>query len=110
RFATRRSRTLALGSLTLCFVLAAPLTAAWFGPDAAYWATPGRVGEILMGALLALLLHGRAVPRVAGWIAPLALVALGVCVATFPASGGPAYEGWLPVVAVGSALLVLGLQ
>lgn len=110
RCATRRSRTLALGSLTLCFALAAPLTAAWFGPDAAYWATPARVGEILMGAMLALLLHGRAVPRIAGWFAPLALVALGVCVATFPASGGPAYEGWLPAVAVGSALLVLGLQ
>ena len=28
----------------------------------------------------------------------------------FPASSGPAYEGWLPVVAVGSAALVLGLQ
>ena len=110
RCTTRRSRTVALGSLTLCFALAAPLTAAVFGPDAAYWATPARIGEILMGALLALLLHGRAVPRIAGWVAPLALVALGVCVATFPASGGPAYEGWLPAVAVGSALLVLGLQ
>jgi peptidoglycan/LPS O-acetylase OafA/YrhL len=110
RCATRRSCTLALGSLTLCFALAAPLIAARFGPDAAYWATPARVGEILMGALVALLLHGRAVPRIAAWLAPLALVALAVCVATFPASSGPAYEGWLPAVAVGSALLVLGLQ
>jgi hypothetical protein len=110
RCATRRSRTLALGALTLVFALAAPLIAARFGPDAAYWATPARVGEILMGALLALLLHGRAVPRVAAWLAPVALIALAVCVATFPASGGPAYQGWLPAVAVGSALLVLGLQ
>ena len=110
RCATRRSRTLALGTLTLVFALAAPLIAARFGPDAAYWATPARVGEILMGALLALLLHGRAVPRLAAWLAPVALFALAVCVATFPASGGPAYQGWLPAVAVGSALLVLGLQ
>ena len=110
RCSTRRSRTLALGSLTLVFALMAPITAAFFGPDAAYWATPARVGEILMGALLALLLHARAVPRVVAWLAPTALLALAVCVATFPASGGPAYAGWLPVVAVGSALLVLGLQ
>jgi hypothetical protein len=43
-------------------------------------------------------------------LAPAALLALAVCVVTFPATGGPAYEGWLPVVAIGSALLVLGLQ
>jgi len=108
--ATRRSRTIALGTLTLGFVLAAPLIATTFGPDAAYWATPARVGEILMGAVLALLLHGHVVPRAVAWVAPLALLALAVCVATFPAAGGPAYEGWLPAVAVGSAMLVLGLQ
>ena len=110
RCATRRSRTLALGTLTVCFAAAAPVIAAVFGPDAAYWATPARVGEILVGALLALLLHGRSVPRVAAWLAPLSLIAIGVCVATFPAAGGPAYEGWLPAFAVASALLIVGLQ
>jgi peptidoglycan/LPS O-acetylase OafA/YrhL len=110
RCGTRRSRTLALGAITLCFAAAAPIIAALFGPDAAYWATPARVGEILIGALLALVLHGRSVPRVAGWLAPLALIAIAVCVVTFPAAGGPAYHGWLPAFAVASALLVLGLQ
>jgi peptidoglycan/LPS O-acetylase OafA/YrhL len=110
RCATRRSRMLTLGSLTLCFAVAAPVIATLFGPDAAYWATPARVGEILMGALLAVLLHGRAVPRAAAWLAPVSLIAIGVCVATFPPAGGPAYAGWLPVFAVASALLVFGLQ
>jgi peptidoglycan/LPS O-acetylase OafA/YrhL len=110
RCATRRGRTLALGSLTVAFAMAAPLTAIWFGPDAAYWATPARVGEILMGAFLAAVLRGRRAPRWAAWLAPAALLALAICVVTFPAAGGPAYEGWLPVVAVGSAILILGLQ
>ena len=110
RCGTRRSRTLALGAITLCFVAAAPIIAAVFGPDAAYWATPARVGEILIGALLALILHGRSVPRTGAWLAPLALVAIAVCVVTFPAAGGPAYQGWLPAFAVASAVLVYGLQ
>ena len=42
--------------------------------------------------------------------APAALLALAVAVATFPSSGGPAYSGALPLVAVGSAALLLGLQ
>ena len=52
--------------ITACFAVAAPLTAVWFGPDAAYWATPARLAEILVGAALACWLHvarRRAAPR-----------------------------------------------
>lgn len=110
RAASRRSRIAAIGALTAGFAAAAPLIAAVWGPDAAYWATPARISEILVGGLLAVAVAGRDVAR--GWqaAAPLALVALAVAVATFPASGGPAYHGALPLVGVASAALLLGLQ
>ena len=48
-----------VAALTVLAALAAPLIAMTFGPDAAYWATPARLGEILVGALLAVVLHAR---------------------------------------------------
>ena len=110
RVRTRRARIAALVTVTAVFAAAAPVVAVVWGADAAYWATPARIAEILLGALLAVVLAGRTVPARVAWLAPVALAALGVCVATFPASSGPAYDGWLPLVAVGSAALVLGLQ
>ena len=110
RARSHRGRTMALGSLTAVFALAAPVIAIVWGADAAYWATPARVSEILVGALLAVVLSGRTVGHRVAWLAPLALTALAICVVTFPAAGGPAYEGWLPVIALGSGALVLGLQ
>ncbi|MCP4844346.1 MAG: acyltransferase, partial [Actinomycetia bacterium] len=107
---TPRGRLAVLGAVTAAFVVAAPLIAAIWGSDAAYWASPARAAEILLGAFLALALAGRTVsPRL--WVlAPAALVILGVCVVTFPAAGGPAYSGWLPAIGAVSALLLLGLQ
>lgn len=107
---TPRGRLAVLGAVTAAFVVAAPLIAAVWGSDAAYWASPARAAEILLGAFLALALAGRTVsPRL--WVlAPAALVILGVCVVTFPAAGGPAYSGWLPAIGAVSALLLLGLQ
>ena len=110
RARTCRARLAAMGTLTLVFAAAAPLIAVVWGADAAYWATPARVSEILVGALLAMVLTGREAWRRAAWLAPVALLALAVCVVTFPAAGGPAYAGWLPVVALGSGALILGLQ
>ncbi len=104
-----------LAGITVLFALAAPLIAAVWGADAAYWATPARIAEILLGAVLAVLLAGRTrddrpLDRRWGVLAPIALVALTVASLTFPAAGGPAYAGALPLVAVGSAALLLGLQ
>jgi len=105
-----RGRMVVVGALTGAFALAAPVIAAVWGADAAYWATPARLSEILMGALLAVYLTGRPVPERIAPVAPLALGVLLVCIVLFPASGGPAYRGALPLVAVVSAALVMGLQ
>ena len=110
------SRRLRWSLLTVMAVLfgvaavAAPVIAAVWGSDAAYFATPARISEILAGALLAVWVRGRALPGGVRHAAPLALVALTVACVVFPAGEGPAYEGALPLIAVGSALLILGLQ
>jgi hypothetical protein len=92
-------------------MLAAPVIAQVWGPDAAYWATPARLSEILVGACLAMVLARRTqLPRRTAVLAPIALVALGLSVVLFPAAGGPAYEGALPVIALMSGSLLLGLQ
>ena len=96
--------------LTALFAVAAPVIARVWGADAAYWATPARIAEILAGSLLACWVTGRTLsPRLA-WCAPVALMLLVVACVVFPAGHGPAYQGALPLVAACSALLVLGLQ
>jgi peptidoglycan/LPS O-acetylase OafA/YrhL len=110
RVPRRRGRLVVIGTITAAFAAAAPVIAAVWGADAAYWSTPARIGEILLGAFLAMVLSGRATPARVGPLAPLAAAVLAVCVVTFPSSGGPAYSGALPLVAVVSAALVLGLQ
>ena len=107
---SRRARTVVVGSITAVFVAAAPVIAAVWGPDAAYWATPARIAEILIGAVLAIVLHDRVADARLAPLAPAALGALATCVVLFPPSSGPAYEGWLPAVAVASAALVTGVQ
>ncbi len=107
---TRRARTAAVGGITVAFMAAAPVIAAVWGPDAAYWATPARLSEILVGAWLAVVLSGRAVPTRSALLAPIAFMALAVAVVVFPAASGPAYEGALPLVAVASGALLVGLQ
>lgn len=96
--------------LTAVAVVAAPATAWAFGPDAAYWASPARAAEILVGALLAVVVARRHLPR---WLAMLglpALVALVVASMVLPSDGGPAYRGALPLVAIVSAALIAALQ
>ena len=110
RIHTRRGRLLALSILTVAAMIAAPVIAQTWGPDAAYWATPARLSEILIGAWVAMALTGRNVPTRASLLAPGALVVLGVCVVVFPSSSGPAYEGALPLIAVVSGALLVGLQ
>lgn len=105
-----RSRVIVLAVLTAVFAAAAPVIAQVWGPDAAYWATPARLAEILVGAFLAVLLSARAVPARAAVLAPISLALLALGVLLFPSSSGPAYEGALPLVAVVSGLLLVGLQ
>ena len=99
-----------LAGLTVTAVAAAPLIAAAWGADAAYWATPARLAEILLGAYLAVTLAGRRLSDVWARLAPVALGALVVAAVMLPADGGPMYGGGLPLVGVASVLLITGLQ
>lgn len=96
--------------VTVAMSVTAVAIAVWFGPDAAYWATPARLPEILVGASVACLLHRRTVAAAARWLAPAALVAIVALSCTWPSASGPAYDGWLPAFALLGGLLVVGLQ
>jgi peptidoglycan/LPS O-acetylase OafA/YrhL/lysophospholipase L1-like esterase len=109
-----RGRLVLVGALTALAALAAPLIAVLAGPDAAYWATPARLGEILAGALLAVVLHHRGSrrplpPAVAG-LAGGGLAAIACASVLWPRGSGPAYSGWLPVFALATVGLIAGLQ
>jgi peptidoglycan/LPS O-acetylase OafA/YrhL len=112
RVVAPRARLAVVAAVTGASLVAAPVIAAVWGPDAAYWSTPARIGEILVGAWVAVALHYRRSQLDPRWrhVAPVALVLLGVGVATFPAAGGPAYRGGLPLVALVSGALLVGLQ
>jgi peptidoglycan/LPS O-acetylase OafA/YrhL len=100
-----------IGVLTMAFAAAAPLIAATFGPQAAYWATPARLAEILIGAVVAVwIADGHRVPVAAGRMAGPLLLAIVAIACVVPSGSGPAYEGYLPVFAVISAALIFSLQ
>ncbi len=105
-------RCWAFGGLAVTGALLAAGIAAGFGADAAYWATPARLGEILVGAALAVVLHHRprALPPATGLLAPAGLIVIVWAANTWPSGRGPAYDGWLPVFALASAALIVGLQ
>ncbi|MEM1333377.1 MAG: acyltransferase family protein [Actinomycetota bacterium] len=107
---TNRGRILVVGAITAVAAVAAPVIAVVWGADAAYWSTPARAAEILLGALAALVLRRRSVP-VSWWVlAPIALVVLAGSVVLFPTVGGPAYAGALPLIGLVSTALIVGLQ
>ncbi|MFP5489012.1 MAG: acyltransferase family protein, partial [Acidimicrobiia bacterium] len=94
---------------TLASLAAAPAIASTFGAEAAYWATPARAAEILVGASAAVLVRRRS-GDTPGWIGPAGVVGLAVVLAaavTWPADGGPAASGWLAGLAVASAAVVV---
>jgi peptidoglycan/LPS O-acetylase OafA/YrhL len=111
RLRSRRAVNGTLVALAAIGIAAAPLIAHVWGPNAAYWATPARLGEILVGAALAALVTD----RVRGWrwlgaVGGAALVAIVVAAVRWPSAGGPAYHGWFGVFALASAALILGVQ
>ncbi len=106
----RRSMVLVLGVPALVAVAIAPVIAAVWGPEAAYWSTFARVGEILTGAVAAAVVAERGAPRWTRHAAPGCLVLIGLAVVFFPSTSGPAYEGWLPALSVVTVVLLLGLQ
>jgi peptidoglycan/LPS O-acetylase OafA/YrhL len=105
------ARVAVLGIITVGFAVAAPLIAARWGADAAYWSTPARAGEILVGATVAAWMRWRpTVPNRAGLAAPVGLVAIVWAATTWPAGSGPAYTGWFPVFALATAAVLVGVQ
>lgn len=107
---SHRGRLWLLGVVTGIFVVAAPVISSVWGSDAAYWASPARAAEILVGAFVAVALIGRRIDPRLWLLAPASLIVLAICIFTFPTAGGPAYAGWLPAIGAVSALLLLGLQ
>jgi peptidoglycan/LPS O-acetylase OafA/YrhL len=75
-----RSLVAVLAVPTALAIVAAPLIAVAWGPEAAYWSTFARVGEILTGALAAAVVADRGAPR---WTRHGAVPAL-VLIATVP--------------------------
>lgn len=112
RWAVRSERPLprVLAIPAVVAVAAAPLIAWWAGPDAAYWSTFARVGEILTGTVAAAIVAERGAPRWARPAAPFCLAAIGAAVVLFPSVGGPAYHGWLPLLSIVTAVLLMGVQ
>ena len=109
-FRTRRRLTVLLTLTTIVMSVVAMAIAEFAGPDAAYWATPARLPEILVGAWLAVVLHHRHVPSNAARLALPSLVAILAASALLPSDHGPAYDGWLPLFAVLSAVLIYSMQ
>lgn len=107
---SHRGRLWVLGGITAAFVVAAPVISSVWGNDAAYWASPARAAEILVGAFVAVAIIGRRLDPRLWLLAPASLLILAICIVTFPTAGGPAYAGWLPAIGAVSALLLLGLQ
>ena len=97
--------------LTLLSAVVAPWIAHVFGSAAAYWATPARLGELLVGATAAAWLAGGGrVPARASLAAPVLAAAVVVLAVLLPAGSGPAYSGWMTPLALISAGLLLSLQ
>ena len=108
---TRRSSTTPVLALTVLFAFAAPLIAMVFGPDAAYWATPARLAELLVGATLACALRAApAVPRAARHLAAPALAVIVLLACLLPNGRGIAFHGALPLFALVSGALIWSLQ
>jgi peptidoglycan/LPS O-acetylase OafA/YrhL len=109
----RRATTrvaVALGALFALSAASAPLTARWLGSEAVYLASWTRFAEILAGAVLAAVLAGRGVPTAVRHLALPALATIvALCVLT-PSTGGWAYGGGLPLFALLTVALVVGLQ
>jgi peptidoglycan/LPS O-acetylase OafA/YrhL len=104
--------------LTAGAAIAAPAIAHWWGPDAAYFATPARLAEILLGACAATWLHQRQLDqrphpfsrRAGTWIAGGATTVIAAVALTAPADGGPLHHGAFPAFAVVSAALIVALS
>ena len=105
-------RSKAVYFVTAVFILIAPIIAKVWGPNAAYWATPARLGEILVGASLAMWIgNSRYQNRIrssGSVVGCIGLIVVLVSAMTWPAGSGPAYLGLFPIFALASAATIIG--
>ena len=98
--------------VTFAFVVIAPVIAKVWGPNAAYWASPARMGEIMVGASLAMWIRtSNNMTRVkssGSLLGCIGLVAVLVSAMTWPSESGPAYVGLFPIFAIASAATIIG--
>lgn len=106
---THQSRSRFVYFLTGLAMIAAPVIAWVWGDNAAYWSTPARFGEILVGASLAMWVRHPHAQRTRwslwGWLGLLVVL---ISAVTWSSNSGPAYHGLLPLFAVASAGTILG--
>ena len=108
--APRRRRLALFGAVWAAFVAVSITIAVVAGGSATYLATPARLPEILIGAVLAVAVHeGRRLAG-GGWLALSGLVVVVGCAVWWQAAGGPAEDGCLPLFAIASVALIAGLQ
>jgi peptidoglycan/LPS O-acetylase OafA/YrhL len=110
--ARRRRTTVArvLASAYVVFAIGAVLTARLLGSDAAYLTSWSRFAEILAGAALAAVVMRRPIPARGSILAPICLTAIVVLAVVTPSGHGWAYEGGLPLFALLTVGLIVGLQ
>jgi peptidoglycan/LPS O-acetylase OafA/YrhL len=111
-WATRRRRPVA-GVLVCSYVtfsIVAVATARLLGPDAVYYASWSRFTEILAGAALAAVIFRRTIPARAAVLAPVFLSAIVLLSVVTPSDHGWAYQGGLPLFALLSVGVIVGLQ
>lgn len=99
-----------LAALWVLSAISAPLTAWWWSPSAAYFATWARLPEILAGAVLAAIMMRIRVRPGADALALVALLAIIVASGLTPDGSGWPYQGGLPLFSIVSAALIAGLQ
>ena len=111
RVARPGGRVAILAGATSIAAIAAPLIAWHWGGDAAYWSTPARGGEILVGATVAAWMRWKPSSGArSAWLATAGLAVVIWAAAMWPPDRGPAYDGWLPVFALATAAVLVGLQ
>ncbi len=99
-------------ALAVVAAIAAPIIAAHWGVDVAYWSSPTRFGEILTGAALAAALRLREAPvreRV-GWLFVPSMAVIVWAATQWSSGSGPAYRGMMPVFSLASVGVILALQ
>lgn len=113
RFCLRRGRDtfVAFGALAAVFAISSPVVAKLTSPEFAYWSTPTRLSELLVGATAAAWLHrGAKLPSRSSQVSIVATLLVVILAIWLPSDSGPAYSGGMAPIALLSAALILSLQ